>query len=32
MRLEVLNRGYRPGAKLLFAVIRLVSRQPVPDA
>src|SRR5262249_19298379 len=32
MRLEVLNRGYRPGTKLLFAVIRLVSRQPVPDA
>ena len=32
MRLEVLNRGYGPGAKLLFAVIRLVSRQPVPDA
>ena len=32
MRLEVLNRGYGPGTKLLFAVIRLVSRQPVPDA
>ena len=32
MRLEVLNRGYKPGAKLLFAVIKLVSRQPVPDA
>jgi uncharacterized peroxidase-related enzyme len=32
MRLEVLNRGYRPGTKLLFALIRLVSRHPVPDA
>ena len=32
MRPEVLNRGYRPGTKLLFAVIRLASRQPVPDA
>ena len=32
MRLEVLNRGYKPGTKLLFAVIQLVSRQPVPDA
>ena len=32
MRLEVLNRGYAPGTKMLFAVIRLVSRHPVPDA
>ena len=32
MRLEILNNGYRPGTKLLFAVIRLFSRQPVPDA
>jgi uncharacterized peroxidase-related enzyme len=32
MRPDVLNHGYRPGTKLLFAVIRLVSRQPVPDA
>jgi uncharacterized peroxidase-related enzyme len=32
MRLEVLNRGYRPGTKLLFAVIRLFSGHPVPDA
>ena len=32
MRLDVLDRGYKPGAKLLFAVIKLVSRQPVPDA
>ena len=32
MRLEVLNRGYGSGTKMLFAVIRLVSRHPVPDA
>jgi uncharacterized peroxidase-related enzyme len=32
MRLEILNSGYKPGTKLLFAVIRLFSRQPVPDA
>jgi uncharacterized peroxidase-related enzyme len=32
MRLEILNRGYGPGARLLFALIRLVSRHPVPDA
>jgi AhpD family alkylhydroperoxidase len=32
MRLEVLNRGYGPGTKLLFALIQLFSRQPVPDA
>jgi uncharacterized peroxidase-related enzyme len=32
MRLDVLNHGYRPGTKLLFALIRLVSRQPLPDA
>jgi uncharacterized peroxidase-related enzyme len=32
MRLEILNSGYRPGTKLLFAVIRLFSRHPVPDA
>src|SRR5713101_720406 len=32
MRLDVLNHGYRPGRKLLFAAIRLVSRHPVPDA
>jgi uncharacterized peroxidase-related enzyme len=32
MRLDVLNRGYSPGTKLLFALIRLFSRQPVPDA
>ena len=32
MRLDVLNRGYRPGTKVLFAVIRLSSGHPVPDA
>jgi uncharacterized peroxidase-related enzyme len=32
MRLEILNRGYSPGTKLLFAVIRTFSGQPVPDA
>jgi uncharacterized peroxidase-related enzyme len=32
MRLEVLNHGYNPGTKLLFALIGLVTRQPLPDA
>jgi uncharacterized peroxidase-related enzyme len=32
MRLGILNRGYGPGTKLLFALIRLFSGQPVPDA
>ena len=32
MRLDILNRGYRPGTKLLFALIRLFSGRPVPDA
>jgi uncharacterized peroxidase-related enzyme len=32
MRLEVLNSGYNLGTRLLFAIIRLVSRHPVPDA
>jgi uncharacterized peroxidase-related enzyme len=32
MRLDILNRGYRPAAKLLFALIRLFSGHPVPDA
>jgi uncharacterized peroxidase-related enzyme len=32
MRLDILNNGYRPGTKLLFAVIRLFSGQPLPDA
>jgi uncharacterized peroxidase-related enzyme len=32
MRPDVLNRGYSPGTKLLFTVIRLFSGQPLPDA
>lgn len=32
MRLDILNRGYRPGTRLLFALIRLMSGQPLPDA
>jgi len=32
MRLDVLNRGYGPGTKVLFALIRLFSGHPVPDA
>ncbi|MFJ6569301.1 carboxymuconolactone decarboxylase family protein [Streptomyces sp. NPDC091292] len=32
MRLDILNHGYGPGTKLLFAVIRLFSRHPLPDA
>ena len=32
MRLDILNHGYAPGTKLLFALIRLLSRHPVPDA
>ena len=32
MRLDILNHGYRPRTKLLFAIIQLFSRQPVPDA
>lgn len=32
MRLDILNRGYGPSTKLLFAVIRLVSGHPIPDA
>ena len=32
MRLEVLNSGYGIGNKILFAVIRLFSGHPVPDA
>ena len=32
MRLEILNHGYGAGTKLLFAVIQLFSRHPVPDA
>lgn len=32
MRLEILNHGYGAGTKLLFVMIRLFSRHPVPDA
>ena len=32
MRLDILNHGYSPGTKMLFAVIQVFSRQPVPDA
>ncbi|HZN72529.1 MAG TPA: carboxymuconolactone decarboxylase family protein [Micromonosporaceae bacterium] len=32
MRLDILNRGYGPGTNLLFALIRVFSRHPVPDA
>jgi AhpD family alkylhydroperoxidase len=32
MRLDILNRGYGPGTKLLFGLIRLFSGHPVPDA
>jgi len=32
MRLEILNRGYGLGTKVLFALIHAVSRQPLPDA
>jgi uncharacterized peroxidase-related enzyme len=32
MRLEILNRGYAPGTKVLFALIRVFSGHPPPDA
>jgi len=32
MRLDILNRGYGPGTKALFALIRVFSGHPVPDA
>lgn len=32
MRLAVLNEGYGFGTKLLFSLIQLFSRQPLPDA
>ena len=32
MRPDILNHGYRPRTKLLFALIRLFSGYPVPDA
>jgi uncharacterized peroxidase-related enzyme len=32
LRLGILDRGHRVGTKLLFTMIRVVSRQPVPEA
>ena len=32
MRLEILNRGYGPGIRLLFALVRVFSGHPLPDA
>lgn len=32
MRLDILNHGYGRGAKLLFAVVRVFSGHPMPDA
>jgi AhpD family alkylhydroperoxidase len=32
MRPAVLNRGYRPTTKMLFAMVRLFSGRPLPDA
>lgn len=32
MRLDILDRGHRFGTKLLFTMIRVFSRQPVPEA
>jgi uncharacterized peroxidase-related enzyme len=32
MRPDILNRGYSPGTKALFALIKVFSRQPLPDA
>lgn len=32
MRLDILNHGYGPGTKALFAVVRLFSGRPLPDA
>jgi uncharacterized peroxidase-related enzyme len=32
MRLDILNRGYRPGTTLLFALIRVFSGHSLPDA
>jgi uncharacterized peroxidase-related enzyme len=32
VRLDVLNRGYGPGTTVLFAVIRVFSGRPLPDA
>jgi uncharacterized peroxidase-related enzyme len=32
MRLDILNRGYSPWTKVLFALIRVLSGHPLPDA
>lgn len=32
MRLEILNTGYSLRTKILFTIVRLASRQPLPDA
>jgi uncharacterized peroxidase-related enzyme len=32
MRLDILNRGYGPGTRLLFALIRVLTGRPLPDA
>ena len=32
MRPDILNRGYRPGTRLLFTLIRVVTGHPLPDA
>ncbi|HET6256036.1 MAG TPA: carboxymuconolactone decarboxylase family protein [Puia sp.] len=32
MRLNILNHGYNAGTKILFAIIKAVSRYPLPDA
>jgi uncharacterized peroxidase-related enzyme len=32
MRLDILNHGYHPRTKLLFALVRLFSGHPIPDA
>jgi uncharacterized peroxidase-related enzyme len=32
VRPDILNRGYRPGTKMLFAIIRVFSGRPLPDA
>ena len=32
MRLDILHSGYTRGTKILFAVIKLVSGYPLPDA
>jgi uncharacterized peroxidase-related enzyme len=32
MRLNILNNGYKTGTKILFSIIKAVSRYPLPDA